>query len=470
MEELRVMVVDDEEIIRKKISAFLKENGCQVYEAARPSEAYRLMTDNDIDVVLLDVKLPESSGMDVLKTIKESSPKTEVIMMTGHGDTEMVVNAIKAGASDFFNKPVRLMEIKTSIEKTNRYIRLKERLDEVEKKYSLISKELVTDIGDIIGESSKMKELIELTLKAAESTDSSVLILGESGSGKELLARSIHYAGLRKNGSFHPVNCSAIPDTLVESEFFGHKKGAFTGALYDKEGAFQAANKGTLFLDEIGDMPENAQSKLLRVLEERKLRPVGGNKDIDVDVRVVSATNREISRVIEDGSFRKDLYYRLAALELKIPPLRERPEDVPLLIEHYVKVFANKMNKRISQVDDDVLQAAKRYPFYGNIRELKNMVERALILSDDARLKLKHFSALSEEAIAKEARPDLGASHQKGDVKPLDSIERNAIYRALEYFAFNKSKTAKALGISRPALDRKMEKHGISIESRLDAR
>ena len=304
MEKVRILVVDDEQRVREEIAEFLTENKYEVFRAGLPSEAFNILKSNDIDIIILDIKLPEMDGISVLKKIKEDYPDVEVIMISGHGDMGSVIDAMRNGAADFFPKPFRLMDINLAIQRTTRYIDLNTKYKELEKSFSLVSKEIQKSIGHhLIGKSAAMKNVIAMMSKVANVENTTVLITGESGTGKELVARGIHYMSSRNKQFFHSVNCSAITDTLFESEFFGHKKGSFTGAIENKTGWFEIANKGTLFMDEIGDMPLSQQAKLLRVLEERSVSRVGSNEKINIDVRVIAASNMDLMNMSQEKEF-----------------------------------------------------------------------------------------------------------------------------------------------------------------------
>lgn len=459
MKEISILVLDDEKVFRKEIKEFLNGEGFSVLTAERPSEAFSILSENKIDILILDLRLPEMDGLEVLTKVKEEYPDIEVIMITGHGDMDAVINAMRLGAIEFFPKPFRLLDMRAAIQRTKRYITLHEQLKEINQTYSLVSKDLIESIGnEIIGNSFGIRQVVELMGKVAKTDNTSVLITGESGTGKELVARGIHYLSSRKKSYFYAVNCSAIPDTLFESEFFGHKKGAFTGANEDKAGWFEVANGGTLFLDEVVEMLPAMQSKLLRVLEERKIRRIGSNVDIPVDVRIIAATNQDVNKLIEEGKFRSDLFYRLNSFQIHIPPLRERKEDIPILFDYYVKHISTRLGKKINQVDPTIVKAMMGYNFPGNIREMRNMIERAIILSEGGRLTMKNFSGLI-------APPDLGSTTGiiGEDIFDLDLIEKIVIMKALERTGYKKTEAAQLLNITRQALDRRLEKYDINL-------
>ncbi|MDD3568120.1 MAG: sigma-54 dependent transcriptional regulator, partial [Bacteroidales bacterium] len=395
----------------------------------------------------------------VLEKVKQLYPHIEVIMITGHGDMDAVIQAMRMGAVEFFPKPFRLLDMKAAIKRTRRFIDLAHKLNEVNKSFELLSRDLMNNFGyEIIGTSKSIQQVIDLMRKVAQVSNTSVLITGESGTGKELVARGIHYLSSRRDSYFHAVNCSAIPETLFESEFFGHKKGAFTGANEDKAGWFEIANGGSLFLDEIVDMHPNMQSKLLRVLEERKIRRLGAVSDISIDVRIIAATNQNIADLIEMNKFRNDLYFRVNSFEIYIPPLRERPEDIPVLLKYYTDSLSKRMNKKISGVDSKVISAALSYPFPGNVRELRNMVERAIILADGDRLTLNEFTFAGLKPADEELE---GAGVE--EVFDLDEIEKRAIIKALKSTNYVKTDAAQLLNITRQSLDRRLEKHNIQL-------
>ena len=459
MERLKILVLDDEKVFREEIREFLENDGFSVLLSAKPSEAFTVLSENEIDILILDLRLPEMDGLEVLKRVKVQYPEIEVIMITGHGDMDAVIQAMRHGAVEFFPKPFRLLDMRAAIQRTKRFITLNSEFKEINQTYSLISKELLESVGnEILGKTAAINQVVDLMSKVAKADNTSVLITGESGTGKELVARGIHYLSERKKSYFYAVNCSAVPESLFESEFFGHKKGSFTGANEDKAGWFEIAHGGTLFLDEVVEMQPAMQSKLLRVLEERKIRRIGSSVDIPVDVRIIAATNQDVSKLLETGRFRADLYYRLNSFEINIPPLRERKEDIPILLDYYVKLLSQRLGKKISSLDSNITRLMMSYNFPGNVRELRNMVERAIILSDGNKLSLKNFTGLTPSADHVSPTSTIGE-----EIFDLDLIEKIVIMKALEKTGYKKAETAQLLNITRQSLDRRLEKYEINI-------
>ena len=460
MNNFKILIIDDEKIYRDEISEFLKTRDYEVFEAEKPSTGLNILQKNEIDIVILDFNLPEMDGIKVLKKIKASYPDIEVIMITGFGNMRTVINAMRLGATDFFPKPFKLINIQTSIERTKRFLEMRMQLQRTQKNFELLSEELQEKTGStIIGESATIKSIINLMNKIAVSDKTNVLITGESGTGKELVARGIHYLSKRKHKYFYDVNCSAVPENLFESEFFGHKKGAFTGATENKIGWFQVADKGTLFLDEIGDLQLNLQTKFLRVLEQNKIRRVGSNTDVEIDVRIIAATNRDLQKLIKEDKFREDLFYRFSTFVIHLPPLRERKEDIPLLTNFFADKFARLLKRPTPKIDPKLLLKLQNHKFKGNIRELKNMVEQAIILCDGNILKLEHFPILNtfseNGGVDVTANLDLNLN--------LDKLEKSIIEKALETADYDKQKAIELLNITRQSLGRRLEKYGIEI-------
>lgn len=462
MENFKVLIIDDEPHYRSEISEFLENNDFYTLSAGLPSEAFKILENQEIDIVILDIKLPEMNGLDVLERIKSSWPSTEIIMISGHGEMDSVIKAMRLGASDFFSKPFMMVDVLASIERTKRFFAMKSRLNEVESNFKLVTSKLnEIQVNGIIGDSNSIKQVTDLVSKVAASDSTSVLIIGESGTGKELIAKAIHYLSPRKDNYFYAVNSSAITETLFESEFFGHTKGAFTGASENKTGWFEVSNKGTLFLDEIGDLPMGLQTKFLRVLEEKKINRVGAHKEIDIDVRIVAATNQNLEKLTEERQFRLDLYHRLSSFVINIPPLRERKEDIPQLLNYFTDDFAKKLGKKINYIDDSVFELMNRYRFPGNVRELRNMAERAVILCDGNKLTPSHFQLTR---MGKEVPPE---DLVFDDVFDLDVIEKNTIIKAIKKASFNKSAAARMLGITYQSLDRRIKKFDLKFERNL---
>jgi len=371
-----ILLVDDQSSMRLTLTALLKSAGHTLAQSGTGADALDKISKNDFDVVITDLKLDSISGMEVLKAAKAQDPQTEVIMLTGYGSIESAVMAMKAGAIDYLTKPVDTEELKLALERAQERQQLK---SEVARLRSVIAKEQKFDPGNIVASSPAMKAVLEMVARVAP-TDATVLVQGESGTGKELIARAMHQNSKRKDGPFIPINCGALPENLLESELFGHVKGAFTGAHQNKKGLFEEADGGTLFLDEIGEMSPVTQVKLLRVLQDSEVRRVGANLGVKVDVRVVAATNQRLQERIKNNEFREDLYYRLQVIPIFLPPLRERKEEILPLVNHYLASIAQKMNKAVKGLSPDCERALLDYSWPGNIRELINAVERAVIL------------------------------------------------------------------------------------------
>mgnify|MGYP001239231439 FL=1 len=460
-EQMTILVVDDEFGFRHDIQEFLSENNFEVLTAETPSKAFEALNANRIDLAILDIRLPEMDGLSALKIIKEQYPDTEVMMISGHGDMDSVIKAMKLGAIDFFPKPFYLKDLLAAILRTKKYIQVTEKLKEMEFNYQKVTRKLNEKTGaGIIGESKAIKHVLDMISKVAWADSTSVLITGESGTGKELVARAIHLMSPRKDNYFYAVNSSAITETLFESEFFGHTKGDFTGANENKSGWIEVANGGSLFLDEIGDLPMSLQIKFLRVLEERKISREGGTREIDINVRIIAATNQDLESLTQTKQFRLDLYHRLNSFIINLPPLRERKEDISLLIHHFVMEFSKKLNKPIKNIEKSAIQLLESYAFPGNIRELRNMVERAVILSDSGIIKPNHFQ------IPKSGKANIDILDHP-EVFDLDTLEKETIIKAIYKANYNKSQAARLLNISFQSLDRRIKKYNLSFERKL---
>lgn len=443
----KILIIDDEDQLRKALSRIIELEGYEVLQGENATKGLKLLQgNNDISLVICDVKLPDINGLDVLKKIKSQYPVTEVILLTAYGTIHDGVFAMKQGAFDYITKgdgdEQILITVEKAVEKAKMQKRIFELEDKLETRYSF---------DRIIGTSKIIEETITLAKKVAP-TDSTVLLEGETGTGKELFAQSIHNASLRKNQPFIAVNCSAFPNELLESEIFGHRKGSFTGANFDKKGLFEEANDGTLFLDEIGEMHPDLQAKLLRVLEEQTFAKIGETKSIKVNVRIIAATNRELLNDVRTEKFRNDLYYRLSAFKIRIPALKERQEDIPLLTESFASFYSLKTNKKLKSIYPEFLNKLIAYHWPGNIRELKNIVERSIILTEDGNL---NQDLLPLEVLFPEE------TTLKNPNGTLEDMEKIHIQKVLVYTKGNKTKTAKMLGIGVPTLYRKLKQHGI---------
>lgn len=443
----KVLVIDDESSICTALSFALEDN-YEVFTAKDEKTALAIINEVDINIILLDLRLGDENGIEVLKKVKFVNKEIMVIMMTAFGTIESSVEAIKNGAFYYITKPINMEELDVLMKKAEEYIGLNSKIkylsDKVDKNYN------------IIGSSSKMKEVFEL-IDRVKDVNINVFITGESGTGKELVARAIHFNGMRKDKPFNVINCSAIPDNLLESELFGYKKGAFTGATEDRKGIIELSNEGTLFLDEIGDLDINLQTKLLRVIQDREIRPVGSNKIIKVDVRFISATNKNLKEEVKRGNFRQDLFYRLNVINIELPPLRERMEDIPEIIEHFIKKYSNQFQKTIKGITAGALQALEGYKFNGNVRELQNILERAVVLTRDEYIDKED---LPHEIFEREnillLKDHLIPIYVGEDMK---TIEKKVIEYNLKKFKQNRKNTAEALGISERNLRYKIKEY-----------
>ncbi len=462
----KVAVIDDDPVVNDLLSDFLSSEGHEVVKAKDGKEAIEVLKREPLDVVFLDLKLPGMDGLQVLERSKDTiNAGTPVVIITAHGSVETAVKAMKLGALDYITKPFRLEETSIVVEKALEFKRLKE--ENISLRRQL--KDRYASYG-LIGSSAKMQEVFSLIEKIAD-TDSTVLISGESGTGKELVARIIHYNSSRSEKNFVPINCGAIPKDLLESELFGHEKGAFTGAISTRIGRFELANGGTLFLDEVGELAPELQVKLLRVLQEREFERVGGMKTIKVDVRIVAATNKDLEAMVGEGKFREDLYYRLNVIPIHLPPLRERKDDIPLLIEHFIEKHALKKDRPRPEIPQEILDAFMEYDWPGNVRELENIIERLSILASGRTVELtdlpERFRQLSRGAVSAPALNP--AIEDEIELGPrginlnhiIDDIERKLILQALDMTGGNKTRAAKLLGLNRTTLIEKMRKKGL---------
>lgn len=454
-DKIRVLILDDEKHFTEELAEFLDLSGHQVYEANTVADGIYQLEKQIIDLLILDIRLPGADGLDILQRVKSEYPMLEVIIVSGHGDMETVIKAMRLGAFDYLRKPFRHIDIQIAIERTRKYVLLQRRLKIAEERSSLITKSLEEKINrKFIGVSSKILAVYEQAQLAAQYPDTNVLITGESGTGKENIARIIHYSGKRKERVFCAVNSSAITDSLLESEFFGHKKGSFTGAIVDKKGFFEISDEGTLFLDEIADMPMNLQAKILRAIEEKVVVRVGDTVPIRSDFRIISATNYDLDQMVQEKKFRLDLLHRLNTLHIHIPPLRERPEDIEPLVVQFVADFAHRMGKQNPEIPASVLEALRAYTFPGNVRELRNITERAIIFCKGDKLSISDF-------ILKPVHKPV--ENLQLETPQVPHSEADQIREQLKNSNFNQTEAAAALGITRDALIRKMKKYGISV-------
>lgn len=450
--QFKILIIDDEPILRDSLEMALGTSGYEVLTASTGEEGLEKFQKESPDLILLDHWLPGINGDEVLRKIKETSPEIPVIIMTAQGSIEMAVNSMKMGAFDFLVKPFDLEQLEDLIRKGLERIRLKKEVEWLRSQYQDRFR-----TWEIIGVSPKMKKILELAQKVAQGSDTTILIEGETGTGKELLAEYIHFLSPRSSFPFIPINCGAIPKDLFESELFGYEKGAFTGALEKgKIGKVEAAEKGTLFLDEVGELPLSAQVKVLRVLEGKEYFRVGGVEKRKADVRIIAATNKDLEAEVKKGNFRDDLYFRLNVIKLTIPPLRERKEDIIPLFKFYMNSFNEQFKKNFVRISPEAEKILLSYPWPGNVRELRNTVERIILIEKGDTIEPNHLSFLPEREVKIEFKPVIPP---QGII--LEEIEKSYILEALRMKKGNKMQAAKLLGISRSALLYRMEKYGI---------
>ena len=445
-----VLIIEDERAIREELADFLHEEGFSCVLAATGQEGIARADERDCEAILLDIRLPDMTGIEVLARLRELTPESHVLIMTAHPSVDTVVSALRLGAVDYVTKPLVLEEL---LQKILRLIEFRAQQMEIQWYRHQLQAEY--DFSNIIGKSPRMKEVFRLLERVAE-TDSPVLITGESGTGKELIAGAIHHNGPRKDGRFIPLNCAAIPPALLESQMFGHVKGAFTGADSRADGLFAAANGGTLVLDEIGDLPLELQPKLLRAVEQQSFLPVGATEPVSVDTRIIASTNTDLQQAVKDGRFRADLYYRLAVVTIEIPPLRDRVEDVPSLVERFIARLNMKLRKKFRGVTNDALRRLLRYAWPGNVRELQNVIERAMILEDGDLITSAAFPA----SLLQRTHLDLAVGPLKDAVR---GFEQEYINRILEATGGDKQLAAEWLGVSVSSIYRRL--HAIEDET-----
>ena len=451
-----ILVVDDERTLRFTLKEGLSEEGYRVEAAADGSEALERLKQDEFHLVLLDQKLPDTSGLDLLKEIRSRHPGIQVVMMTAYGQIAQAVQATKAGCYDYLSKPFELDHVKLVIQNALAQTQLADevaRLRDVDRRR--------TGARLIVGPGSRMHRIVETIAKVAQAGTSTVLLQGSTGAGKELLAREIHDRSPRRDAPFVEVNCSAVTETLLESELFGHEKHAFTDAKRMRKGYMELAHGGTLFLDEIGEMSATLQSKLLRAFELKRFRRVGGETDLHVDARIVAATNRDLKEMVAQGKFREDLYFRLNVIRIEVPPLRERPEDIPALIDHFIAHFNREMGKNVKGPSQEALDLLLAYGWPGNVRELKNVIERCILLESEETILPEHLPLEVVGAGGSGAKVIQTQIHAEGRIPTLADVERIAIQHALKETNGNKTLAAKKLDISRQTLRTKLKEYRI---------
>jgi len=449
-----ILIVDDEESICQTLAGILVDEGYEAIAAASGEEALRIVEEEMPSLVLLDIWLPGMDGIEVLNSLKAGHPQLQVIMMSGHGTIETAVKATKLGAFDFIEKPLSLEKVILAVNHALALAGLEEE--------NILLRQKVSHEYELTGVSPLIQELKEM-IGIVSPTNAWILIMGENGTGKELVARSIHRQSRRAQKPFIEVNCAAIPEDLIESELFGHERGAFTGATAKKRGKFDLADEGTIFLDEVADMSLKAQAKVLRILQEKKFERVGGNRLIPTDVRVLAATNKDLEKEMEAGRFRQDLYYRLNVIPLRIPPLRDRKEDIPPLVERFLKDFAFKENEPEKRIADEAISVLMRHDWPGNVRELKNIIERLVIMTPTSVISKSDIPPLFEEGKTEAVPPeaDIAADSFRG---AKQDFERQYILRKLREFEGNISRTAEAIGLERSHLHKKIKSYGLEVK------
>ncbi len=443
---MRAIIVDDEQNIRKVLRVILSESGFQTLEASNVTDAADLFAKNYFDIAIIDLRLGAGSGIELLKTVKELSSETVVLIITAFASTETAIAAMKLGAYDYVTKPFNLDEIRIVLKNIREKIVLQRKLKELQ--------QYADAYQSIVGKSEAMKKVFNIIDKIAP-FDTNVLLIGESGTGKELVAKALHNKSIRVDKPFVAVNCASLPAELLESELFGYTKGSFTGAYASKRGLIDEANGGTLFLDEIGEMPQALQAKLLRFLEDKKIRPLGSGNETEVDVRVLAATNKHLSELLDTGEFREDLYYRLSTFEIRMPSLRERREDIPLLIDHFTKVLSKKFQKEITKIDPDFIDTMMKQEFRGNVRELKNIIEREIILCEGGHLRCSQAQAMPNHVQRAAEIPDTGLDLNEH----MGAIEKELLNNALQKAKGVKTKAAELLGLSFREFRYRLSKH-----------
>jgi len=461
---LTILVADDERSMQEFLKIMLTREGYEVIVASTAEEAIEMISSRSIDLVISDINMPEASGMAVLKSSMENDSNTPVIMITAYAAADTAVEAMKMGAYDYITKPFNIDEIKIVVAKALERRKDKEELGrlkvEVAKSYGVE--------GDILGKSEQIANIFRMINKMARSR-STVLITGESGTGKELVAKAIHYLSDRKNKPFLSINCGAIPEQLLESELFGHQKGAFTGAVSDKKGLLEIAEGGAFFLDEIGGAPQSVQVKLLRVLQEREFKRVGGVKDIKVDVRIIAATNQCLEDLIKDGEFREDLFYRLNILPIHLPPLRERKEDIPLLVNRFIQKYSDEMKRKNISISNEAMSLLESYHWKGNVRELENIIERAVVLTTGSLIKPENFPDEVRFYSAQTGKELIDLPDEGVDFEEIVScVEKDLLFKALRRTGGKKKEAARLVNLSFRSFRYKLAKYGIGAAGKKD--
>ena len=457
----RILIVEDNETMRTGIALVVERMGHEPVPVASGPEGLGRMREEAFDLVITDYRMAEMDGLAVLDAVKQDHPDTDVILITAYGTVEIAVAAMKNGAVDFVSKPFSPDELRLKLAKVLEFRETRQAREKLTDENRYLREEIEGrfNFGEMVGQSAQMKEVFSTIQKVAAS-ESSVLIYGESGTGKELVARAIHGQSPRREGPFVKVNCGALPRELVESELFGHEKGAFTGAVRQRKGKFELAEGGTIFLDEIGDLPTEAQVNLLRVLQEKAFDRVGGEKTLTADVRVVAATNRPLKEMVSEGNFREDLFYRLEVIPILLSPLRERKEDIPDLVAHFVEKKCKEMNRPINRITPEAMKALSNYGWPGNVRELENVIERTIVLSDGEEIDLNDLPLMMDADPDRDSHRDLSGG-EIGLNRTLDDLEKQLIKQAIEKCGGVKARAAQTLGIKTSALYYKLEKYGL---------
>jgi len=441
-----ILIVEDEEVLRQSLAELLVDEGYETHQACDGKEAYDFILNQPVDLILTDIRMPNMDGMELLGKLQQTAPQTPVIVLTAYGTVESAVSAMSNGAHDYLLKPVNFDEVLLKIERAVEF-------GDMDRTRRVMTDQLAEDstFHNLVGDAQNMTKLFD-TVKKLATVKTSVLIVGESGTGKELFARAVHYNGITRDKPFVAVNCGAIPDNLIESELFGYRRGAFTGAIRDKKGYFEAAHHGTLFLDEISTLPVNVQSSLLRALEQRVVVPVGDTQPRPVDVRIIAASNRDLKAMVTEGEFREDLLYRLDVVKLELPPLRQRKEDIPALVHHFLNKYTVQMNKQVLGITNDAMRAMLAHEWRGNVRELENVIERAVIFAEDRHIEPEDLPF----AI-------LGLTHDDSESlkEAMRQFERHHIIYCLRRHNFDKAEAAKHLEIGISSLYRKLEELNI---------